>query len=499
MALPENGAPWPPPEWAPVYAQMRVDDAWYSGDKRRLAAVYEHAPQPNARRNVWGRRSVDHAAPERDRRLHVPLPGDIAATSADLLFADMPAITVDSTETQTRLDELLDLGRVQQVLLSAGEQAAAMSGVYLRSTWDRAVAPDRPLLTVVQPDRAVPEFFLGILRAVTFWQELSGSTLSTVWRHMERHAPGEVEHALYEGTPDNVGRRVPLTEHPVTRALVDSLDLDGSGATGATVSTGIQQLTASYVPNMLPNRLYRGSPLGRSDYGAPLYDQFASLDEVWTSWMRDILLARARLIVPRGYLRDDGPGRGATFDLDREVYDELNMPPNEGSGITLSQFAIRVEEHQRSAEAIMRQAAQSAGYSAQSFGLEGGGQPITATESESRDQRSMVTRRKKAGYFRYGIAEQALALLALDNAHFGRRNDLAAPVTVDFGDGVAESEQQTAITLDLLKRAESASAATRVKILHPDWDDTAVKAEVAAILAETGAAAPDPVGTFPMG
>ena len=497
MALPENDAPWPPPEWAPVYAAMRVDDAWYSGDKRRLAQLYKVNPQPAARRIVWDRRSVDHA-PGRDRRLHVPLPGDIAATSADLLFADMPAITVDDTPTQDRLTELLDLGRVQQVLLSAAEQAAAMSGVFLRTTWDRTVAPDRPILTVVQPDAAIPEFTLGILRAVTFWRELTGSNQTTLWRHMERHTPGEIEHALYEGTPDSVGRRVPLTEHPDTAALVDSLDLDGSGATGATVSTGIQALTASYVPNMLPNRLRRGSPLGRSDYAAPLYDQFAALDEVWTSWMRDIVLARARLIVPRGYLRDDGPGNGATFDEDREIYDTLNIPPNEqGAGITLSQFAIRVDEHQRSSEAIVRQAAQSAGYSAQSFGLDGGGQPITATESESRDQRSMVTRRKKAGYFRYGIREQVAAMLQLDNALFGRKN-ADVPVTVDFGDGVAESEQQTATTLDLLKRAESASTATRVKILHPDWDDTAVNAEVAAILAETGAAAPDPVGTFPM-
>lgn len=38
-----------------------------------------------------------------------------------------------------------------------------------------------------------------------------------------------------------------------------------------------------------------------------------------------------------------------------------------------------------------------------------------------------------------------------------------------------------------------------MKILHPEWDDTAIKAETAAILAETGGAAPDPVGTFPLG
>lgn len=67
--------------------------------------------------------------------------------------------------------------------------------------------------------------------------------------------------------------------------------------------------------------------------------------------------------------------------------------PCRGSG-TLAQFAIRVDEHQRTAEAITREAAQTAGYSAQSFGLDGGGQPITATESDSRDQRLMVTRKR---------------------------------------------------------------------------------------------------------
>ncbi|WP_367038215.1 hypothetical protein [Streptomyces sp. Je 1-332] len=90
------------------------------------------------------------------------------------------------------------------------------------------------------------------------------------------------------------------------------------------------------------------------------------------------------------------------------------MPPNEGSAITLSQFEIRIEEHQRSAQALARQAAQSAGYSARSFGLDARGAPITATEVDSRGTLSMVTWRKKAG------------------------------------DGVAESEQSKATTLDLL-------------------------------------------------
>ncbi|MFE7782047.1 phage portal protein [Streptomyces nigrescens] len=490
MALPENGAAWPPPSWSKHYAEMRVDDAWYSGDRARLARIYSHHPQPAERRRLWGRRSVEHRAGRREHRLHVPLPGDIARTSADMLFADMPTITVEDTATQTRLETLLDEGRVQQTLLGAAEQAAALSGVFLRVMWDRELA-NRPLLTVMQPDAAMPEFRFGMLRAVNFWRELEGSTDHTVWRHIERHESGRIVHALYEGTVDNIGRAVPLTEHPDTAELVDGLDADG-----VSISTGIRDLTAAYIPNMLPNRLNRSSPIGRSDYQT-LHPLFDALDEVWTSWMRDIRLARARLIVPDGYLRSEGPGAGASFDDDREVWHSLKMPPNEGSGITLAQFAIRVAEHQATAEATTRQAVQTAGYNAQQFGLEGRGEAVTATEVDSRDQRAMVTRKKKAGYARHAIADMMHVMLQLDNVQFGQQITPVRP-RVEFGDGVAESEQQTATTLDLLNRAGAVSTATKVKILHPEWDDTATNAEVEAILAETGAGAPDPVGSFPM-
>lgn len=439
---------------------------------------------------LWGRRSEQHRAGRREQRLHVPLAGDIARTSADMLFADMPRITVDDTATQARLETLLEEGRVQQTLLGAAEQAAALSGVFLRVMWDRTLA-DRPLLTVMQPDAALPEFRFGMLRAVNFWQELTGSTKQQVWRHIERHESGRIVHALYRGTADNLGRAVPLTEHPDTAELVPTLDADG-----VSVSTGIRDLTAAYIPNMLPNRLNRSSPMGRSDY-AGVRDLFDALDETWSSWMRDIRLARARLIVPDGYLRGEGPGAGASFDDDREVWHTLKMPPTESNGITLNQFEIRVAEHQATADATVRQAVQTAGYDAQAFGLDAKGQPATATEVDARTARGMVTRKKKAGYARHAIADQLHVMLQLDAKVFGQKITPARP-RVEFGDGVAPSEQQTATTLDLLTRAGAVSTATKVKHLHPDWDDTAVKVEVAAILAETGAGAPADPGTFPL-
>ncbi|MGW0933134.1 phage portal protein, partial [Streptomyces sp. NPDC002644] len=418
MTLPANGAPWPPPHMADAYRQMRRDDMWYRGNPADLYRAHEwreHGPQRRSVRNLLTREQPADYPRKQEQRLHVPLPGDIASTSADLLFGDMPAIRCGNTRTQERLEELLDQLRIQHLLLSAAEQAAAISGVYLRAQWDRATVPDRPVADVVQADHAVPTFRWGQLVEVTFWEQLPSDD-ETVWRKVEHHEPGFISHALYQGTADNVGRAVPLTEHPDTAGLVGSL-----GPDGVSIATGIKQLTAAYVPNMLPNRLHRGSPLGRSDFSAPIYDMFAALDDTWTSWMRDLRLARARLVVPEGYLTNLGPGQGAAFDADREIYSALKIPLHEaGAGITMTQFDIRVAEHSQTADSIIRQAARSAGYSARSFGLDSSGQPATATEIDSEDQRSKVTTKKKAGYWRYGLQDFCTALLALDAQHFTR-------------------------------------------------------------------------------
>ncbi|OPF82342.1 hypothetical protein VT50_0207215 [Streptomyces antioxidans] len=328
------------------------------------------------------------------QRLHIPLAGEIAQTSADLLFADTPVVTVADTAAQDRLDVLLDAGGVPELLLTAAETAAPLSEVFLRVTWDKAAAPDRPLLTTVRPDQAVPEWSFSIMQTVTFWRVLP-STSSTVWRHLERHERGRILHGLYEGTDDQLGRRVPLTEHPDTAGLAASLSEQGDS-----IETGVDMLTAVYVPNIAPNRRHRDAPWGRSDLQGvhdllDTLDTLDALDEAWSSWLRDIRLARARLIVPDGYLRSNGPGRGATFDDDREEWQTLPIPPTEqGNGITLSQFAIRVEEHRTTAEAIVRQATTAAGYSPASVRLDGDGAAVTATEIAAGDHRSMVTRGK---------------------------------------------------------------------------------------------------------
>ncbi len=109
----------------------------------------------------------------------------------------------------------------------------------------------------------------------------------------------------------------------------------------------------------------------------------------------------------------------------------------------------------------------------------------------------MVTRGKKARYWRRAIAEILYVLLAVDRAQFGAKT-ADERLTVDIGDGVAEDPGSTAQTLSLLAQAQAVSTDTKVRVLHPDWDDTAVAEEVARIHEETGQAVPDPVGSFPL-
>ncbi|MEV5537446.1 phage portal protein [Saccharopolyspora shandongensis] len=490
---------WPPPPFDVAAARMREHDAWYVGDPDRLARLYSSAPAARTRpsqyrgglvgavsRFFWGR---PIPADQRRTRLHVPLAADIATASADLLFSEPPRITVDNPRAQARLDDILNIPEVHSGLLEGAEVAAALGGVYLRVVWD-AEFEGHAMLDTVDADAAVPEWRWKRLAAVTFWEVLDADGPG-VLRHLERHEPGRILHSLHRGTDTELGAPVPLDEHPSTVWAAPLVDADGA------ISTGTQRLTAAYVPNIRPNRHWRGTPdlapLGRSDFDGvePLLD---ALDETYSSWMRDIRLAKARLLVPVGYLQPQGPGQGATFDDDQEVFTELNMLTrgDASTPITATQFAIRVAEHRETADEIVRAILRTAGYSPATFGDHDGEAPVTATEVTARERRSEHTRGKKARYWAAGLSQITGALLDVDRHAFGTGVSVTAPPTVEFTSRAQPDPEALARTAQLLFAAEAASTEVRVRLVHPDWDDDQVDAEVQRILDETGRNVPDP-------
>ncbi|MEU5847448.1 phage portal protein [Saccharopolyspora shandongensis] len=490
---------WPPSPFDVAAARMREHDAWYVGDPDRLARLYSSAPAARTRpsqyrgglvgavsRFFWGR---PISADQRRTRLHVPLAADIASASADLLFSEPPRITVEDPRAQARLDDILNTSTVHSGLLEGAEVAAALGGVFLRVVWDADLEP-HAMLDTVDADAAVPEWRWKRLAAVTFWHALDTDGPG-ILRHLERHEPGRIVHALHRGSDTELGAPVPLDEHPATAWAAPLVDPEGA------LPTGTQRLTAAYVPNMRPNRHWRGipdlAPLGRSDFDGvePLLD---ALDETYSSWMRDVRLAKARLLVPVGYLQPQGPGQGAAFDDDQEVFTELNMLTrgDAGTPITATQFAIRVQEHRETVDEIVRAILRSAGYSPATFGDQDGEAPATATEVVARERSSERTRDKKARYWAAGLSAITAALLDVDRTVFGTGATVTAPPVVEFPDRAQPDPEALARTSQLLFAGESASADVRVRLVHPDWDDTQVAAEVERILDETGRNVPDP-------
>jgi A118 family predicted phage portal protein len=521
MPLPPSGkTPWPPVQFAEPFADMDVWRAWYSGDTSHLAQVYggpgayvqNHMAQQffdlnkpsqfrggiigGLARMFWG----EPVTPGQSAaKLHVPIAADIAELSANLLWSDIPTVTVDADSTdagalvatQDQIHRYLD-DRGHSTLREGAETAAALSGVYVRVVWDVKLRP-RPWMDVLSPDAVVPEWRWGQLSAATVWRELEPvHGASEVWRLLERHEPGSIAYGLYRGDADTLGMQMALDDHPDTKDLVGRVNAEGL------VATGIPRLLVTYMPNVGPSRAWEripeAKPFGRSDF-AGIEPLMGSLDEAWTSWMRDLRLGKARIMLPQSMLETDGPGQGGVFDLDREVFVQLNMlDEGSGSAITANQFAIRVEEHERTVTALRRQILSSAGYSAQSFGDEGT-VAVTATEVAARKEESLTTRGLKILYQRPALLEVLTTMLWVDAVHCGAKGiNPAAELTASWPQAVQPDPEATARALSLLESAGAISTWMKVKQLHPEWGDDQVAEEVARIRDDKASANPIPAG-----
>ncbi|MFG3136117.1 hypothetical protein ACGFZA_07825 [Streptomyces sp. NPDC048211] len=521
MPLPLPGkTPWPPPALEIPHSDMDMWRAWYSGNTDHLAAVYGgpanyransvarqffEADQRRAGgdglRMFWGQ---EPSPGQQAAKLHVPIGADIAEMSANLLWADVPQVTVDNDSTdaatakttQAQIGRYLD-DRGHAKLREGAELAAGLSNVFLRVVWDTDLRP-RPWPDVIAPDAVVPEWRWGALAAATVWRELDPvKDGSEVWRLLEHHTPGVIEYGLYRGDTGTLGQRMDLGDHPDSEYLAKRTDGEGRQ------STGIPRLLITHMPNLLPNRVWDGLPgtaaLGRSDFAGiePMMD---ALDESWTSWMRDLRLGKARVVVPQTMLDTAGPGQGATFDLDKELIVALSGllgAETMRDSITEVQFKIRVEEHERTTKALRLQILSSAGYSAQGFG-EAGTIAATATEVVARKEESLTTRGTKILYQRPALIEFLTTMMMVDVTHCGAKGlDPAAELTASWPQAVQPDQEATARALSLFDSAGAISTFMKVKMREPSWDDAEVMAEVQRIREDKSAPVPagDPFNT----
>ena len=448
----------------------------YSGDHDELRRTAENG-------SFWNRSS-------NKCRVHVPIAADIAATSANLLFSQEPTYTifhdgeeeVDGTQ-QKRLEFLLEKNGIAGKLNEAAETCAALGDVYLKIRWNEETRV--PILDVVQPDLAWPEYILGELRAVHFFTELTADYEKDVFiRVYECYTKGKIIMSLFKGNHDSLGTQM------------DDENLREIGY-APEIRAPVDEMLAVHIANIRPNRKYRSAMHGRSDLDG-LRDLCDSLDEAFSSWMRDIRLAKAKLIVPAEYLRkkpnqfstamDSGIASSGKweFDADVETYVAMDINPDDagGTGITPSQFAIRADEHSKTCAEITQNILQMAGYSPQSFGINIEG-AASGTALNIRERKSAVTKNKKLCYWQSPLESILTSMIRIDfslNPNAG--GDGSDIVSVAFADSMGADAATIAETIEMLTRAQAASTITKVRMFHPDWSEKKIQDEVDIIMKE---------------
>jgi hypothetical protein len=502
MPLPTNSTAFPGTPWDSAYRVYAENDAWYTGNTDALRAIYaqdERIRPTHQRRGqtmqggfigsltrmFWGRQVPDG---ENRTRLHIPAPADIAMLSSDLLFSEPPTtrLTETNERAQARLDLIANSPTAHSMLSQAGELSAAFGAVVLTTTWDTQTM-DHAWIKESAADVTIPEFRNGKLIAVTLWTQYHEN--SQVYRHLERHEIGAIFHGLYLGTENNLGRVIPLTERNETAHYADLVNSEGA------ILTGLDRLTASYMVN-LPAREWRKrgdlAHAGRSDYSGGMKGLFDALDETWSSWMRDLDLGRARLVVPSSYLETNGAGQGATFDTDRAIFSPLSIGGQMNDmKIEQVQFRIRVAEHEATARALYQQILTSAGYADHDSSDRAIPTTATGVLDETRAKERM--RDKKALHAKRAIAEQAAVALEIDGLVFpGSGGGRFERPDVEFPEISQEDPEKRSRVIQQLRAATAISIQTAVKMNDRELDDTEVAEEVSRIMSETGRTVTDP-------
>lgn len=478
----KEGMQWPPMDLERY--KMKEHSTWYSGEAELLANFYFDHDLQNYMQLNYGTKNNNKFWARQIKNdsqffIHVPVANDISETSSAFLFGETPLIrfnsdSEDMKDAQKTLDKMLTESGFFQKLVEGAEVSSAIGGVYAKIAWDSDVS-EWPIPVIVQCEQAFPRFKFGKLSSVDLVYEVFNDG-STVYRLVETIEKGKITNTLYKGSADNLGTKVSLSECEATKGLEETVDT-------------AEVMTCFYIPNMLPNKLNRQSPMGRSDYQGQetLMD---ALDEVFSAWMVDIQIARGKIHVPSGYIKELEGGK-KKFNIDTMAYEELDVDPTAMTKpIEATQFEIRSEQFEKTCLNLLDRIITSAGYSPQSFGLNIAGRAESGTALNVRERKSFATTSKKQSYWEPAIKGMVTSMCAIYNSFLGGQltNDLE--VNVEFMDSVSNNLTEVSNSVKTLADAKAISTDTKVRMVHPEWTDTQVQEEIERINNDESAGMP---------
>lgn len=483
-----RGGRWPAPREVNVLREVRTHRAFLESDRQALKAI---AGWPG----------------DRDYKVD-PLGELIADAWADHLFGENLSVDPSNTSDEGNLELLLDGNGDLAGELHAAERITVGEG---ESWWriyrDEDVA-DVPLLEWHSREHVIPLYVGRRLMAAALVTELGEHRgKRTVWRHLEVHADGYVEHVLFRGTASKIGTTVPLEDHPELEALAAALP-----------GTGLEARRWAHGLPMLMGRVLNGRgedrhlAIGVSDFKR-ISDFLLDLNEAATIGAENArLTAKRRVVVPEESLRRRGPelvdnGQGqlvprngssaGSFDAGEDVLVISALDRELGQDAA---GAFKVLEYAFDAEALIaykRDLVETAltrvGLTPQYVGVVTGGGDGLALSGTALRLRLIPTTKAGAGKARPwdDALPRILSLMArLDalgeaDGGFGRSwADATTPPAVERANALPVDEVEEAQVDTALVGAGLRSRRTSIQRQHPDWDDALVDEELERIEAE---------------
>lgn len=458
--------PWPPSGWQDIFDNYKEHAAWYSGDPNQLISIYDKKTGKH-----WGK----DIAEDKKTMIHVPVPADISVTNSDILFSKRPVVSAENKETQKVMDTMLEKIHFFERLPEGAETCSALGGVFCKINWDMRLI-DYPFITFVHADCAIPFFKWGFLQEIQFFTivERDGKD---ILRHVETYGKGFIKNQLFLGSYENLGIEKPLSFNENTKNLKPIID------------TNINDILARYIPNMKPNRKFRGADIGQSDYSGA-EGLFDSLDEVYTNWLKDLRACAVKAFIPEDFLIKDENG-GYIYNEGQDVFIKYDKDPNADDGIELTQFTANVEQYKITSLELLERIIINAGYSPQTFGLHIEGRAESGTALNIRERKTVNTTEKKTAFWKNNLEEVLFLLLLISKKHF-KKNIEVKPINIDITPHIGQDINQLSDTIEKLSRAEAMSTYTKVKTINPNWTEAQTMEEVDRIQKELGTLAEPP-------
>jgi len=387
--------------------------------------------------------------------------------------------------TEERCSEYNTLGGLESKIVESTEINSAFGGSYLRLSANPSVCAT-PYLTVISPDRVIPQFQDNFLTGFITWTELGDVDAARVLRWVEVRDNRErtIKNALYSGTRLSLGKRVALTEHAETENLPEE----------EAYPEGVDRM-CWYSVNLRPNRRRKQSPLGRSDFQGS-ESLCVAYDLTIASAVQDVDAGRIRIFTPADFLSYLPETLGAEWERERQVYVALEGADPSSTPIQLIQGEIRAEDHVKFLDFLAQQISKNAGYAPVSMGYGDTGVATSGSHQRRIERRTIATFTAKRRYWDAILPDIYHQLQACDKAVFGAPVAVVPP-QIQWAPIVDDDPLEAAQRLEAYARAGAVSTETKVRLAQPHLVDTAdIQQEVTRILNESGLAAdPTPYPT----